>query len=275
MSENRITRMITGRFGAIGRRLGISNISFLQKAYIAAVGLMLPNHEAQVELDGNKMIVPNPRQSILGRMIYLYGSWEPVVSQFLRSKLQSRMVVLDVGAHAGYYTLLMAQQVGQGGRVVAFEPNRAVRELLSRNIELNGYDQVTVCPFALFSHDGTTILETLDNSNMRLSPNAQAGAAEQVVMREFDGCRAELGIERVNLLKLDVEGAEFDVLQGMRDLLTSCHPDLLIEVHLEGLAQFNHTPAELLDYVKSLGYGVEPIWSQEGTDTVFCKQLPS
>ncbi len=266
-------RLITSRLGAIGRRAGLTNISFLQKAYIIVTSLMLPNREIQVDLDGQKMVVPNPRQSILGRMIYLYGSWEATVSQFLQSELQPGMVVLDVGAHAGYYTLLMAKQVGQNGKVIAFEPNSVVRELLIKNIGLNKYDQVTVSPFALFSREGTTALETLDISNMRLSLHGAATNTQPVVMRAFDHCRVELGISQVNLIKIDVEGAELDVLQGMRELLDNCYPALLIEVHFEGLTQFDHTSTELLDFVRSFGYVIEPIWSQEGTDTIFCRRV--
>ncbi len=271
MIINHITRLITSGLGVIGRHFKLTNTPFLQKPYQVMAGLMLPGHEVVVDIDGQKMTVPNPRQSILGKMLYLYGAWEPPVSHFLRSKLQPGMIVLDVGAHAGYYTLLMAKQVGKDGKVIAFEPNRLVRELLLKNIKLNEYDYVTVSPFALFSREGTTVLETLDSSNMRLSLDSAASNKEQVVMREFDRCTIELGVDRVDLIKIDVEGAEFDVLQGMRELLDKHHPALLIEVHFEGLTQFGHTSPELLDFVRSFGYVIEPIWSQDGTDTIFCK----
>jgi FkbM family methyltransferase len=271
MKGNRWVRWIAKILGSIGRPIGLSQIPSVQKLYLKLAGYALPDKDVWVKVQNQSMLLPNPRRNVLGRMIYLYGEWEKPVTQTLREEVRPGMTVLDIGAHVGYYSLLMAGRVGKGGRVFAFEPNPAVRKYLERNVERNGCCQVTICPFALFGTKGLATLQGRDNLNVSLVP--QLTPVEGAVRVEvFDRVRMTLGIDKVDLLKMDVEGAEMDILLGMREMLERDHPTLIIEVHTDLLIQFGHSEFELREYAGSFGYTVKNIWSQVGATMILCKQ---
>lgn len=131
-------------------------------------------------------------------------------------------VFADVGAHLGYYAVRMA---GRCGRVVAFEPNPKSRAKLLKNIELNGLRNVAVLPYAcgearyrakLYpAGSGSTLLEGF--------VNAEPIEVEVVPLDE--------ALDRVDLAKIDVEGYEWNVLQGARRLIETWKPALVIEHH--------------------------------------------
>jgi hypothetical protein len=79
----------------------------------------------------------------------------------------------------------------------------------------------------------------------------------------------------VDLIKMDVEGAELDVLYGMKELLNKFHPSLIIEVHRNGLGRFRHTESEIREYIRSFGYTIQDIWNYSDTITVLCQQAES
>jgi FkbM family methyltransferase len=180
------------------------------------------------------------------------------------------MTTLDIGAHVGYYTLLMAKRVGKEGHVFAFEPNPVVRKYIEQNVQRNGYAQVEISPYALFSKGGFGILEGRDNLNSCLSLQS-APTDRSIQIAVFDQVKKDLGIDRVDLIKMDVEGAELDILHGMRGLIGKHHPSLIIEVHRNGLIHFQHSESEIREYLKSFGYTMKDIWSQIGTITVLGK----
>jgi FkbM family methyltransferase len=266
MLRNRIVRWLAKCVGLTGRSIGLSRISILQRMYHRMAVSVLPDEDVLVTLDGQRMIIPNPKKHVLGRMVYLHQTWEDLVSQEVCASLRSGMTALDIGAHVGYFTLLMAKRVGPTGKVYSFEPNPATRSLLESNIRLNHLTQVTVCPVALFSRHGIGHLEQRENLNSVLSP--QPSLVETMVeMVAYDRYAARMRFSTADVIKMDVEGAEYDIVQGMHTLLGEHHPLLIMEVHADGLARFGHTTSALFEYLESLGYSAERIWSQVGTTT--------
>jgi FkbM family methyltransferase len=140
-------------------------------------------------------------------------------------------VAVDAGAFIGRHALAYARAVGRAGRVVAVEPLAANFRLLEANVRLNGYEQVRCLRCALGSKTGEAWLayerETSTASMMRDLPHR-----ERVAQRTLDDLLAELGIAQIDVLKIDVEGAELDVLAGStRTLAASPQVRLVIEVH--------------------------------------------
>jgi FkbM family methyltransferase len=140
-------------------------------------------------------------------------------------------VAVDAGAFIGRHTLAYARAVGPAGRVVAVEPLAANFRLLETNVRLNGYGQVRCVRCALGRDRRDVWLayerETSTASVMRDLPHRQ-----RVAQRSLDDLLAELGIARIDVLKIDVEGAELDVLEGsVRTLAASPGARLVIEVH--------------------------------------------
>lgn len=162
----------------------------------------------------------------------VYGNWEPQVSAMVRTKVKKGMTVLDVGGHIGYYTLLMAKFVGERGRVFSFEPSPENFELLQKNIHLNRLGRVEAVRAAIFSKKGISTISIPDDSNSGgASLVHEVGShAMQIETITLDDFCAERNI-KPEFIKMDVEGAEFDVLLGGERTIRDCRPEMLIEVH--------------------------------------------
>jgi FkbM family methyltransferase len=266
---NRFLRWAAKMVGIIGRGLGLSSIPRLKNIYLVLARPFLPDHDVWVAVGEQQILLPSPRTNVLSRMVYLFGSWEEPVTRCLCANLLPGMTAVDVGAHIGYFTLVMAGRTGTTGRVFAFEPNPEVQKYLRENLRRNGCSQVTVCPVALFRDEGSGTLEGSDGLNARLTPHADSRAGG-VTMAVFDRFAPTQGIAGVDLVKMDVEGAELDILLGMRRLLSEDHPSFVIEVHPRQLGMFGHTEAELRGYLESCGYSINIILRQIETTTVHC-----
>ena len=168
------------------------------------------------------------------------GAWEPENAAFLAAHLGPGQVAIDVGAHVGHFTVLAAARVAGGatGRVLACEPAPSNLERLRRNLALNDFgDTVEVLPVALGAVRGTGSFFDDGGSDgtefsMMAPRKAGDGRAFEAPVETLDGICAARGIAEVHLIKIDVEGAEADVLRGAaRTLAASPRLTLLIELH--------------------------------------------
>jgi FkbM family methyltransferase len=186
--------------------------------------------------------------------------WDPAVWDAVSGSLCEGCVMLDVGAHIGYFALKSSVRVGQEGRVVAFEPNPRTLDTLRANVAASGATNVTIVPVACT--DAETTLKFFDASAggrsmvSSLSRSTAGGQAQEFTVRgrPIDNVLRELGIQRVDLMKVDVEGAELYVLRGARDTLRRYHPKLVIEVIPDHLAGMNTTVDQLFAFIKDMGY---------------------
>lgn len=187
---------------------------------------------------------------------YRAGSQERALLELLEERLEPGMEVVDAGAFLGWVTLAAAARVGAGGRVWAFEPRAASRALLERSCRRNRLRQVTVVPAALGARAGAGLLATPANPAMaRLAPPPGSGN-EPVEVTTLDAWR-ETSLARPALIKLDVEGAELDVLRGAGATLRALRPLLVVEVHRGGGIDLD--PEELGDWLRAAGYRPRPL----------------
>lgn len=238
------------------------------------IRMSLPAGEAVLPCHhGFGLLFAEPRQSVIARSIYLTGMWEPEVTGFIQSWLKPGMVVVDVGAHVGYYSLLFAQLVGQDGQVFAFEPIPAVNRCLEQNIILNGFTNVTAFAIALLDVDGTMPIGPKGKLVQTYIPATKAPIIET---RAFDRWREIWGIDAVDLIKIDVEGAEMNVLLGMEKYIQDFKPALLVEVHPQGVGDFGFSPSIFLEFLSDRCYRAQAIdradidFSQ-GSAVIFCE----
>ncbi len=187
------------------------------------------------------------------------------------------MTVFDIGADIGYYSLLLAKLVGPTGLVFSFEPIPKAKWYLDKNIEMNGLDNVRSFDFALFDEPGVACLEApLTLSKINLSKKKLSGKDIQVEMKVFDEWKAKGELNRVDLVKLDVEGAELNVLRGMKATLQNQKPAILVEVHSQELKSFGFSPSDLIEFLSEFGYQIDPVdkleidFSQSNL-TIFCQ----
>lgn len=195
--------------------------------------------------------------------LYVAGSFEPNEFAFLDDVVKDGMTFVDVGANEGLYTVFAASRVGRSGRVLAVEPSSRERTVLERNIERNGLENVTVVPHALAAEAGIANLQVapkLHGGHNTLGGFAHEGiaaiGAEQVAVETFDALAQRLSIERVDVMKIDVEGAEVKVLRGARRMLTSWRPTLLIEANEAALRGQGTSTTDLIALLRSFGYDI-------------------
>jgi len=262
---------------SIIRFFGIHKIPLVHLLYSKISNFKFPNQDRIVSCHGLQILLRNPRKSIIGRSIFSTGLWEPEVTQFISSKVRQGMTVFDIGADIGYYSLLLAKLVGPTGLVFSFEPIPKAKWYLDKNIEMNGLDNVRSFDFALFDEPGVACLEApLTLSKINLSKKKLSGKDIQVEMKVFDEWKAKGELNRVDLVKLDVEGAELNVLRGMKATLQNQKPAILVEVHSQELKSFGFSPSDLIEFLSEFGYQIDPVdkleidFSQSNL-TIFCQ----
>jgi FkbM family methyltransferase len=203
------------------------------------------------------------RSAYLGGLLYWRGSQSAAELRVFRGLLRPDMVFVDVGANQGEYTLVAARHL-TAGRVVAFEPVRALYDQLLANVRLNGFSQVTALNCGLLDEPGSRALYT--SSDVVIHGSFNEGLASvfasdyrkdvvaTVPFRVFDEVAAELGLERLDVMKVDVEGAELQVLRGAASILRRFRPTLLLEVNEEAFRTGGYGSRDLLAHLAQLGY---------------------
>jgi len=184
------------------------------------------------------------------------GTFEVNEREFLRQFLQPGMVVVDVGAHAGFYTLLASTRVGPAGQVIAFEPSPRERRHLESHIRLNRRRNVIVESCALGDRDGAADLLVYDaertGCNSFHLADADGARPVSVPVRRLDDRLA--GYPRVDLVKMDIEGGELSALRGADQLFRTRRPALLCELHEKRTAPWGYRAREIVDLVASWDY---------------------
>jgi FkbM family methyltransferase len=195
--------------------------------------------------------------------LYVCGSFEPNEFAFLARMLKPGMVFVDVGANDGYYSLFAAQRVGRSGRVLAVEPSTRERVNLKRNIALNALANVTVIPVALGAACGTAELRLAQGAHSGhntlggfANDGVQAESIEQVDVRTLDGVAHAAALDRIDILKIDVEGAEANVIAGAREVLAAMRPLIVLEISDKALRGQGSDAQRLIALLRELGYEI-------------------
>ncbi len=153
--------------------------------------------------------------------------------EFTRQSLRPGGVFVDAGAYHGWYTLVASKVVGEGGRVVAFEPNPDTFSILTRNIALNDCQNVQAFNVALSNADGRVWIykSSGDGIASSLGKFRETEGREYVATRRLDDILEELKIRRVDFMKIDVEGSEANLLQGAIRTLNASRPTVVFEIN--------------------------------------------
>jgi FkbM family methyltransferase len=193
----------------------------------------------------------------LGQYVYLTGGYEPPTAAVIHALVEPGDTVLDIGANAGFFTLLAAARVGPRGRVLAFEPLPGVRRDLEANVGLNRFGNVTIHGAAVSDRKATLTLFEGPQGHKGLSslrPIDMAVQSLAVPAIALDDLAGEIG--PVKLAKIDVEGAELLALVGASKLIARDRPHLVIEFTDEYLRSFGHSAALLAEWLFDHGYAV-------------------
>ena len=215
--------------------------------------------ETRVLRDGSVFIVQPGLQ--LGWQVRVFGTYEPELRAVFRDVLSSGAVAVDVGANVGWHTLLMARLVGEGGRVLAIEANPSVRARLVEHLALNHVEHVEVVPCAVGDSEGTVAFRAPDASDASagdghvLAANEAAGKdVIRVPTRTLDAIVEASGVERLDLIKIDVEGFEWPVLAGSTRSIERFRPRIVFEYIDEYAGRGGATPRAIADYFAQRRY---------------------
>jgi FkbM family methyltransferase len=197
--------------------------------------------------------------------LWNYRIWEPSVTSCMLSTIRAGQNVVDVGAHIGYFTIIMSLLVGKGGRVFAFEPEPCNLDLLQKNLDLNGVHNVTVEGKAVSDRAGRAKLyvsgDNTGDHRLYGSPlERKVHAVDTVVLDDY----FESMGEPVHFVKIDAQGLEPKILDGMGSLIARNRERLIILMEFSpGLLRCaGHDLADLLHRLESLEAAV--FWLNKG-----------
>jgi FkbM family methyltransferase len=183
------------------------------------------------------------------------GTFERVELEFVERFIQPGMTVLDLGAHHGLYTLLASKRVGASGKVFAFEPSLRERKALRRHLMLNRCGNVKLEGFALGNEDRESDFYVVEDwaagCNSLKPPDVDASTSRmRVQVARLDDWLAKHKISNVEFIKLDVEGAELDVLRGAEGLLSRApRPVILAEVQDIRTEPWGYRAKEIIEFL--------------------------
>jgi len=191
---------------------------------------------------------------VIDASLFFSGSFEPRAERTIASHLRLGMTAIDVGANIGYHTLRMARSVGAGGQVIAIEPAARAVVRLRRNLALNEFPNVEVVAVALADHDAELAELRLQSSY----PLSGRGVADRVLVRvaQLDTLVLERQLNRVDLIKIDVDGQEARVLRGARGTLERFRPTLFFELTPSVVEAGGDSVEELFASLLALGYSI-------------------
>ncbi len=197
-------------------------------------------------------------RELIDSTIYYEGAWEPDTVAALRRLVKPGHTVLDIGANMGCHALLMAQLVGETGRVIAFEPMSAAYARLQRNIGLNHFSNIVAEQVGLSDSAGQA--EIAFATSWRLDRKPGNVCVEQVSFVTLDGyVAAHLEwFDRLDCIKLDVDGFEELVLRGAQDTLRRHHPAILMEIGRDSLGAVHYLQAQNYSFFTEAGAEVRP-----------------
>jgi FkbM family methyltransferase len=226
--------------------------AFISKIFPKPVLLKLSGFKMYVRLD----------DWAVGARIAVNRVYEKHVTQEMLRWLKPGVVLVDIGANIGYYSLLAATHLGETGKIIAFEPSKESCNLLKMSVKRNGFKNVAIYAKAIADIDGMVGFH-MDDSNGIINKELSGASAYQVEAVKLEHIlRAE---SHIDLIKMDVEGAEGLVLRGAENLMRTHHPIVFTEFNPPSIASTsNMTADDFLNRFRSMGYELHVIDKDKG-----------
>jgi len=231
--------------------LGLRRISLLRDVNRYLDANIKPDF---VEIDGHKIFL----DKFDSLHLYRRGHYEEYETEIIKKIIKKGDIVLDVGANIGYFTLIFAKLVGKNGKVFAFEPDPKNFDLLSKNIKINGYKNVTLVRKALSDKTAKTNLflsktNSVDHRTVDPKENRDSIEIEKITADDYFSDFKE----QINFIKMDIQGSEVEALSGLSSLLQKMN-DIIIMIEFAPmlLRRVSYGPVELLNYLKEYDFNL-------------------
>ena len=186
----------------------------------------------------------------------LNGIYEEDETRLIKKTVKKGDVVIDIGANIGYYTLIMARNVGKKGKVYAFEPDPENFSLLKKNIKKNGYQNAVLVQKAVSDKNGEISLFLSDSNtgDHRIVDTKDGRNSVKVEMISIDDFLNDV---KINFIKMDIQGAEYFALKGMKETLKkSNNVKMFTEFWPSGLREFGIRPGKYIDLLTEYGFNL-------------------
>ncbi len=203
------------------------------------------------------------RSAFMGSSIYWFGYHAFNELQLLNRVLKSPMVFADVGANQGEFTLFAAKRLCEGS-VLAFEPVKSLYSQLVENVRMNGFQNVTTYDFGLSDRSGIHDIYTSDDRKVHYSlhdglctlfrTEQRSKLLGSVRVTAFDEVFESSGLQRLDVMKVDVEGSELPALRGAERSLKKYKPIVLVEINEVTFQSAGYSTGDLASFLRALGY---------------------
>jgi len=229
------------------------------KKYLNSQKIFYLTKMGPIEVHGNKMYLQN--KSYQSDCLLNRGFFERLGTKLVLDKIKKEEVVIDLGANIGYYTLLFAKIVGNKGKVFAFEPDPDNFKFLKKNVDKNNFMNVQLEQKAVSNTNGTIKLFLNDGNKgaHRIYHSELAGNEyKEVKVTTLDSFFKKMKIDqKVDFIKMDIEGAEFGALNGMKNLLDN-NPSitLFLEFDPKQIRAFGSDPMDIIDFLKQNNFKI-------------------
>jgi FkbM family methyltransferase len=197
---------------------------------------------------GNHILYIDKWDAVVSQELILSGKWEDYETELFKKHVKPGDTVVDIGAHIGYYALIAAKLVGDKGKVYAFEPDPKNFQLLRKNVEANGYHNVVLIDKAVSDKSGAAqlFLHSENTGDHRIFNSEHDRKSVAITMTTLDDFFKDEG-KRVDLIKMDIQGAEAKALQGARKVIAkNRHIKLITEFYPQALQQSGGSAEEYL-----------------------------
>lgn len=244
------------------RQIGLNKLTSKLFAILLCEAIKRLTYKPTVKVTkvNNSKMILYPKARDINSDLYLYRKREPICTEYLISSgiIRKDDTVLDIGANIGYYALIESHLVGDGGTVYAIEPVNRNYQLLEKNVHLNGLLNVSTYQFAFGDKDKHAEIFVSSRSNQcAMSKEAVGGevlGVQDVQMHTVDQFLA--GKKQPSLVRMDVEGFEYEIIKGMKQTLQG-KTNILLELHPEPAYLKPEKLAELLNILEENHYRVK------------------
>jgi len=246
--EHRFAR----RLGALLMRIRPAPLASVLKELLCVRRIVVETPECTLWLDP---------ASEFGQRLLTLGYYEPETSVVLKQILRPGGTFADVGANEGYFSLIASRIVGAGGRVLAVEPQKRLQEVLRRNFDLNGASNATIAAAAVSDAKGAAELNlaaSMNTGSSSLMRRTRYRPRQETVPTEtLAEIARQAGIGRIDLLKMDIEGWEYEAILGSRSLFEEGRVRaIVIEIHADHLRARGLEAGAIVDFLTGCGFRV-------------------
>jgi FkbM family methyltransferase len=252
-----LLKFITKLFGT-----GLGNIKPINWSYENIIAkIFLKN--LKLKINGCDMVIyTRGTQRLLAgdNLLLSEHIWEPCTTELFKNIIRPGMLIADIGANAGYFTLLFARLTGDSGKVYAFEPDPEAYTRLIKDIQINNFKNIKALPVAISDKTGslTFYLNKISglSSFHHKEKNSQILLVDTITLDDW--CSSEQ--ISLDIIKMDIEGHELNALKGMKYILENeANVQLIIELNPSCLIEAGSSTDALWQEIKAYGFHIKVI----------------